>query len=74
MTMSQHLTAVVCRNHQQFRAWCYDNDRDPRDPSLCPVTEEQHARGRWFDNVVLIDGPSSLMEATQTRLRKEVAS
>ena len=69
----QPLTAVVCRNHAQFRAWCYDNDRNPRDPSLQLVLEEQHARGRWFDDVILIDGPTSLMAMAETRLRKEVA-
>jgi hypothetical protein len=67
---SEPLTAVVCRTYQQFRAWCYDNNRNPRDPSLRLVMEEQHARGCWFDDVVLIDGRPGLMEMTQTRIRR----
>lgn len=70
MAEQQHLTAVVCRNHGQFRNWCYDNGFSPRDPSLRLVLNEQHARGYEFDDVILVDGPSALMEATQARLRR----
>jgi hypothetical protein len=66
----QHVIAVVCRNYTQFRNWCYDNHRNPRDPSLRLVTEEHHVRGCWFDDVILVDGRQALMAVAQTRLRR----
>lgn len=68
---AQRRSAVVCRSRRQFRDWCYDNDLIPSDPSLCLVLEIHHVRGRQFDKVVLVDGPSWLMEAAQSRLRAD---
>jgi hypothetical protein len=72
--VEQPLTAVVCRNHGQFRDWCIDNGRNPRDPSLRPVLEEHHARGHVFDEVILIDGPASLMAVAEARLRRKTGA
>jgi hypothetical protein len=70
MAAQQPLTAIVCRGHNQFRRWCIDNRRNPRDPSLRLVLEEHHARGCWFDDVILIDGSPSLKAVAQSRLRR----
>jgi len=67
----QRRTAVVCHSRRQFREWCSDNERIPNDPSLCLVLEIHHVQGRWFDEVVLVDGPVWLMEAAQSRLRAD---
>ena len=72
MAEQPQLTAIVCRSHRQFRNWCYDNDRNPRDPSLRLILEERHARGCWFDEVILIDGPDSLMAAAESRVRRKM--
>jgi hypothetical protein len=64
------LTAVVCATYTQFRSWCIDNDRSPRDPSLRMVLEESHARGCWFDRVVEVDQREpGLFAIARTRLR-----
>jgi hypothetical protein len=72
MAEPRTLTAVVCATHQQFRNWCIDNDRSPRDPSLRLVTELHHARGCQFDKVIgLGQREPGLIAATYTRLRPE---
>lgn len=70
--MAEPLTAVVCATYQQFRDWCYDEDRNPRDRSLRCVTELHHARGCWFDRVIgLGERSPGLIAATRSRLRAE---
>jgi hypothetical protein len=70
--MSARLTAVVCATYQQFRNWCIENDRDPRDPSLHLVTVLRHAHGFRFDKVVAVDQREpGLIAATRSRLRTE---
>jgi len=66
------LTAVVCATREQFRRWCIDNDRNPRDPSLQLVMRLDHARGCWFDNVIGVgERERGLIAATYPRLRPE---
>ncbi len=68
------LTAVVCRTYTQYRNWCADNGRNPRDPTLRLVTEERHVRGYLFDDVIVIDGPWHLRDTARTRLRRQEAA
>lgn len=75
MTEPPSRTAVVCENYQQFRNWCRENDRDPRDPSLrflAPGLEDK-VQGYIFDDVIEIGRPPGrLLLAARLRLRSEV--
>lgn len=51
--VSDRRTVVLAGSYQQFRAWCLDNDRNPRDPSLIYASGMHRIRGlRDFDYVV----------------------
>ena len=63
------LVAVTCSTHQQFRDWCYDNNLNPRDPSLRPVLREEDVRGCYFDRIILVGGSWELMAVAESRLR-----
>jgi hypothetical protein len=62
------VTAVVCRGLTQFRDWCRDKGRDPRDPTLRMVTDERHVRGYVFADVIAVGGPWHLREAARCRV------
>lgn len=64
--------AVVCATRQQFLDWCIAEGRDHRDPSLILVTEERHARGNWFDQVIEVgERRPGLFADTRSRLRPD---
>jgi len=40
--MTRLKTVIVAGDHWQFRAWCHDNQRDPRDPDLIEISSLHH--------------------------------
>ena len=74
MTPPQNLTGIVVDTYEQFRRWCYDNNRNPRDPSLRMIQDVRHAQGYWFDQIIELGGNSYLLSLAKSRHRPAPAN
>jgi hypothetical protein len=63
------LTLVIAYNEQDFLAWCLDNNRNPRDPAVRFVRDEQSVAGMTGPAEVFITGRGYLRRDI-TRIRQ----